>query len=75
MADRIELGVSCSVIRDGTSAWICTVEWEDGIEVTREVGSFHLAGLPIVNVATTEEQALDCLSAWVRAKPEEWRRD
>ncbi len=66
--------VDLHVIRDGASAWICVVTWPDGQKVTREVGDFHFAGIPAINVATTEEQALECLVRWVRERPQEWRR-
>lgn len=63
--------VRVGVIRDGVSSWICEVEWPDGVKVHRAT-EFHVAGTPLV--ITTEEKALECLEAWVRDRPQDWRR-
>ena len=72
MTEDIPAGqVAISVIRDGATAWICEVRWPDGRRIIREVGAFHVAGLPVA--ITSEEKALECLEAWVTQRPQEWQ--
>lgn len=64
--------VALSVVRDGVSSWVCRVDWPDGTHVYRE-RTFHVSGFPDV-VITSEEQALECLAAWVQQRPQDWRK-